>query len=337
MYFLKKIELYQRVVLPGMDNSLKMNLPNYKRIASTVQKRKTLVEEQEVEAALKRIQISRAKFTALNRPCQKGDFVEIEFEYTAVAPIKTPTGNESRKIKDGFILGKGGFLPGFEEKIEGMNSGDEKEFFLPLPEKKEAKTKEVPFKVKMKSVQKVEFPEICDQWAKELGNFKNLKDLRKGIKEGLKKEKEIQESQRVRQELLDKISEGTKAEIPEILIEKEVDYLIFGLKNNILNHLKISFEEYLKKVKKTEKEIRDSFRPEAEKRVKAGLVLRKISEEEKIDVSEQEIKKRADMFLKNFKTPEQTQKKLDPEQLKRYIGEILRNEKTLEMLESLTN
>jgi len=185
-------------------------------------------------------------------------------------------------------------------------------------------------------VQKMELPEICDEWARGLGSFKNLEELKKSIKKGLDKEKNAQESQRVRQEILEKISRESKLETPKILIEKELDSLIDNLKQNVLNSLKISFEEYLQKVKKTEKEIRDSFRSEAEKRVGMGLVLQAISKNENIKVSEAEIKERADAFLKTLKTTEEAQKTLDPEQLKEYIKKVLRNEKTLSLLENMT-
>jgi len=319
-----------------MENLPQINLPDYKKVAGQIEKRKIIVEDKETESALKWIQNSRAKFTALNRPCEKGDFVEIEFEYKAVAPIKTPSGHESRKMKDSFVLGRGGFLPGFEENILGMSSAQEKEFSISLPQGKEKEPKQVPFKVKMKSVQKMELPEICDEWARGLGSFKNLEELKKSIKKGLDKEKNAQESQRVRQEILEKISRESKLETPKILIEKELDSLIDNLKQNVLNSLKISFEEYLQKVKKTEKEIRDSFRSEAEKRVGMGLVLQAISKNENIKVSEAEIKERADAFLKTLKTTEEAQKTLDPEQLKEYIKKVLRNEKTLSLLENMT-
>lgn len=326
-----------------MENLLKIELPDYKKIASRVKKRKVFVEEREVETALKWLQKSRAKFIALNRPAQKGDFVEIEFDYTPVFRKKRDFKNggsfhetsspSSRHIKDAFVLGQGSLIPGFEEKLEGMSSGQEKEFPLPFP--KDKGSGEAKFKVRLKSVQKMELPEISDDWIKSLGQFENLENLKKNIKEGLKREKEFQESQRVRQEILEKIAENTNFEIPEVFVEREIDLLIENLKQNILQHLKISFEDYLKKLKKTEKEIRDSFKEEAKKRIKNLLILKEISKKENIEVSNEKITGRANAILKVFPNVREVQKKLDPERLKEYSKEVIRNEKTLSLLESM--
>ena len=280
-----------------------VELPDYKKIASEIKRNKAVVEEKEIEDTFKWLQKSRAKFTLKNQPAQKGDFVEIEYWSAQI---------QKEGQKDTFVLGEGHFIPGFEEKMIGMKSGEEKENITLNKD-----GKEIILKVKVISVQNVELPEANDQFAKSLGKFENLDALKKNIKQDLALEKEQAETQRVRQEILERISEKTKVEIPEVLIENEQKQMLENLKKMVSEKLKISFEDYLIKVKKTEKEILDSFLPTAQKKVRNFLALREIGKREKVEVSEEELAN------------------LDSGQSKEHNKEVLRTEKIFAMLENL--
>lgn len=180
-----------------------INLPDYKKIASQSKRRKVSVEAKDIETALSWMQKSRAKFTLKNQPAENNDFIEIEYTYEGQS--------ESKPIQDGFVLGQGHLIPGFEEKLVGMKDGQDKEFSLPLKEKQTC------FKVTVKSVQKMELPEVNDQFAKNLGKFDNLAALKENVKKGLNVEKEMAESQRIRQEILEKIQQECKLEPPAII------------------------------------------------------------------------------------------------------------------------
>jgi trigger factor len=172
--------------------------------------------------------------------------------------------------------------------------------------------------------------------AKSLGNFENLSALRKNISQGLKNEKEIIESQRIRSEILDKISEEILWEIPEILITSEKNRMMEDLKITVGQRLKISFEEYLKRINKSEKELLDFFQPEAERTVKNFLILKEIAKMEDIEAKNEEVKERISQTLRNYPDIEKAQKDLDSNRLKLYIEEKIKNEKTLQLLESFS-
>jgi len=306
-----------------------VKLPDYKKIASQIKKNKVSVGETEIEDALHWIQKSRAKLTLKNQPAEKGDFIEIDFS--------SPQIESGIKRKDGFILGEGQFVPGFEENLVGLVSGQEKEFSLAFPlnhPKKDMAGKKFNFKVKVNSVQRAELPEITDEWVKNLGRFDNLSSLKNSLKEGILEEKEMEESQRVRQEILSKLDVGLRVEIPELLIEKEKNIMLDGFKARVTEVLKIPFEEYLTKIKKSEKEIKDSFSAEAQKKAKYELILREVSIREKISVSEEETKEELSDVLKNF--PLNKSKQLDLERLKLYIEDEIKKNKTLKFLENLS-
>jgi len=149
--------------------------------------------------------------------------------------------------------------------------------------------------------------------------------------EKLKQEKERWERERLRQEILEKIAKSSEAEIPQILIAKEKKRMLENLKRGVVQTLQISFEDYLAKIKKTEKEILDSFEPEAQKKVKGLLALREIGKKEEILVSEKEIQEELKRVSRGSA---ETEKEFDLEDLKDYIKEVLFTEKTFQLLES---
>jgi len=307
-------------VLPDIE------LPDYKEAVSHIQGKEISVSDQEVEDALNYLQKTRAKFTAKNPSTGsgRGDFVEIEYQSKDI--------DSNKQLADRFILGEGGFMKGFEENIEGMKAGEEKEFTVKFPKdsaRKDLAGKDVNFKVKIKSVQKMELPEINDEFAKSLGEFQNLITLKNNIKEGITLEKNEAEKQRKRGEILDKIrqsvEENKNFEIPEILINFEKDRLLNDLKQQISQNVKITFEEYLATIKQTEEGLKENFSKEAEKRLKNFLVLREVGKREKIEVSEKEIEEEIKKTAKN--------NKIDNEQLKEYTKGAIYNEKVFQFLE----
>lgn len=144
--------------------------------------------------------------------------------------------------------------------------------------------------------------------------------------EKLKKEKELVEKERVRAEISEKITEESEVTLPQVLIESEQKRMLEVLKIQVPQMLQISFEDYLKKINKTEQEMADHFLPEAQKRVKISLVLIAIQKKENISVSEKEISDESDKFSKMNPA-------LDEKQMREYAESVIKNEKTFQLLE----
>ncbi len=306
-----------------------VELPDYKAITPRIKVKDISVTEEEVQDALNYLQKTRAKFIAEDRPAAKKDFVEITYQNKDI--------NEGKEVNDRFVLGEGGFMKGFEENIEGMKAGQEKEFKVSFPEnspRKDLAGKESDFKVKVKSVQKMELPEINDEFAKELGAFDTLVALKESMKEGMTAEKQDAEKQRKRGEILEKISEKTKAELPDALVDYEKQHLMDDLKNKITQNMKITFEQYLASVKQTEEGLKETFQKEAEKRLKGFLILREIGKKENIEVSDEEAEEEVSKSIKNYSKEQLS--KIDIEQLKEYTKGVIYNEKVFQKLESLS-
>ncbi len=307
-----------------------IQLPDYKEISGKIKAKEIAVTEEEIQDALNYLQKSRAKLTLEDRPAEKKDFVEIKYQNKDI--------NAGKEIGDRFILGESGLMKDFEDKLLGMKAGEEKDFkakFPENPERKDLAGKEGDFHVKMMGVHKMEIPEINDNFAQTLGAFDTLVALKKNLNEGILMEKQEAEKQRKRGEILEKIAEKTDFEIPEKLVEYEKDRLFEDMKAHIAGSFKISFEDYLASVKKTEQEIKDSFKKEAEKRIKNFLVLRQIGKNEKVEVSEEEIEEEVTKTIKNYSKSDLD--KIDIEQLKEYTKGAIYNEKVFQKLETFTD
>lgn len=309
-----------------------LNLPDYKKIAQDMQKEKkeVAIEQKEIEEALLWLQNSRSVLERVNRPAKKEDVVTIDYQ------IKE---NENL-IKNGedknysFILGKGRFIPGFEDNLIGMKTGETKIFNLVVPKswsQKDLQGKKLSVKVSLKEIKKKKLPSIDDKFAQELGKFKNLEELKKNIQKGLKMEKEKKEKERWRLSVLNKIMANTKTDIPEILIQSEVEKMLEELKIH-LEKIQLSFEKYLEQIKKTEQELRKNFQELAKERVLSALILREIGILEKIEVSENEIEDKINDILRQIPEPE-IKEKINPEDLKNFAQGIVRNEKVFQLLE----
>jgi len=310
-------------VLPEVE------LPDHKAIAKSVKGKDVSVTEEEVQDAINYLQKTRAKFTAHNNPAQIKDFVEIKYQSKDI--------ENNKEIDDKFILGEGGFMKGFEDGIVGMKAGEEKEikvkFADDLP-RKDLAGKESQFKVKIVSVQKMELPEINDEFAKQLGAFDSLDALKISTKEGITLEKTEAEKQRKRAEILSKIAEKAKFEMPEAMVEYEQGRLLEDLKNRITQTIKAGFEEYLASIKKTEAEIKETYKKEAEKRLRGFLILRQLGKKENIEVAEKEVQEEVAKSIKNYSKEQLAQ--IDINELKEYTKGVIHNDKIFQLLEDFS-
>jgi FKBP-type peptidyl-prolyl cis-trans isomerase (trigger factor) len=168
-------------------------------------------------------------------------------------------------------------------------------------------------------------PELTDTFAQSLGNFSGVDDLKTKIRANLKLEKEAKNKDKRRLEIVEAISQETKVELPTILIESELDKMVAEMKGQI-EGMGLKFEEYLKHLKKEEKDLRADWRADAERRVKTALVLAKIAEVEKIGAPDEEVEKEVKHLKEHYKdAPE--------DRLRQYVANVLINEYVFRFLE----
>ncbi len=296
-----------------------IKLPDIKKIE--IKKEEIKVEDKEVEDSLKWIQQSRATFVEKDSEAQKDDLAEFSFSCLSIEndPLK----------QDRIVLGKGHYIEGLEEAVMGMKKEEEKEFETPDPRDK---SKKVTIKIKLDSLKKMDLPEVTDEWVKGLGKFNSIDELKEDIKKGITEEKEIADNQRRREEAIKGLLSGEKFEVPQILVKREIDFMMNNIKERVPQELKISFEEYLKQIKKTEEEVEKELGKSAEEKVKGFLVLHQLIKDEKIEASEEEINQKIEEMLNSYPNKEEIKKTMDKEKVSLYLEDEIKREKAFKLL-----
>ena len=304
-------------------------LPDYQKIK--IKKNKVQASDKDIEELIGNLREQAAEFKAIERAAKKGDRVEIDFEGVRNnVPIQGGTSKNHP-----LIIGQGMFVPGFEDNLVGMKKDEEKTFDVTFPtdyHEKSLANQKVTFKVKMISVSEKIMPELTDDFARKLGPFKNIKELQEAAEKNIKETKEASERRRIEEEILKRISEKVELEIPEGLIHQEIQKMMDEADSNLKNS-GLTLEKYLEMQKKTKKDIEREMRPEAEKRVKYGLILSKISQEEKIKTSKEEIEKEKEILLETFgEKANEARKQLDNHETEHSIENSIIAKKTIDKL-----
>jgi len=310
----------------------KVKLGDIKTVKVT--RKKVEVKGDQVEKVLADIQKMRAKETLVKREAKKGDRLEIDFD---IYLDKVPIENFAHK-KYPITIGEDRFIPGFEEKITGMKTGDEKKFELKFPEKYHAKNlagKNAEFKVKCLAVYEIELPKLDDKFAKEISNkqFKTVDELKENIQKNIEQEEKTKEEQRLEIEILDKLVEISEFEdeVPDTLIDNEAKKMMQELEHNISSQ-GMKFEDYLKSLKKKRDEFEKDLRPQAEKRAKTSIIAREVFQEQGFAVDDGEIEKEIETMKKNYPAQPEVEKQLESENYKEYMRHVIGNRKVIKFL-----
>ena len=263
-----------------------VELGEYKGIE--VEKETVKVLQADVKAELNRMAQRNARTETVDRKAKKNDTVDIDFEGFVDGVAFEGGKAEHHEL----TLGSGAFIPGFEDQLIGCKAGDEKDVVVTFPEDYHAKElagKEATFKCKVHKVEETILPEIDDEFAKDVSDTcETLDDLKKEITERLKAERQEAADNAFEEKVLDVVLEGMKADIPEAMIESQVDTIVqdFGYR---LQMQGMGLEQYLKMTGTEIGAFRAMFKDQAERQVKTRLALQKVVELEGITVSDKEL------------------------------------------------
>ncbi len=179
--------------------------------------------------------------------------------------------------------------------------------------------------VKAHEIKEKDYPPFDDAFAKSFGDFKDAQALKDKIRSNMKIEKETEAKDKLRLAIVEELLEKTEGDIPEVLIEGEIEKILYRLQADITN-TGLKYEDYLTQIKKTEEDLRKEWRPDADKRAKLQMVIHAISEKENLTPSEEEIEKEVESILNIYKDA-------DPARARAYIENVLENEKVFKFLE----
>jgi len=322
---------------PGNDLEFKATvalLPKVKLGKYTdlnIKKNEVKIDKAELDKVIDDLREMRVKEVAKKEAAANGDKVSVDFK---VSCDGKPIENGSAE-KYPLIVGSKRMIPGFEEEVVGLKSGEEKKFKLKFPESyhdKEVAGKECEFEIKVHEVFARELPEIDDEFIKSLGQFKDVEDFKSKVEENIKAEKDFKESQRVEIEMLEKLVENSEfGDVPQVLIEAESHKMVHELQSSIESQ-GMSWEQYLQSIGKDHDSLQKEMEAGAEKRVKTSLVMREITAKENLKVEPKEVEEELKKLAEQYKDNPQAQENLQSDGYKKYLENNLNNEKVLSFL-----
>jgi trigger factor len=256
--------------------------------------KKEAAKDEDVQKIIDNLLKQKANFKEVEREAKKGDFVELSFE----GSLKGVRIDAMCSKNHPLVLGENSLIPGFEDEVVGMKKGEKKTFKIKFPKdyhSKEYAGKEAEFAVELLNLKEVVLPELDDAFAAGFGE-KNAESLKAAILKNLELELEHKAQEEFESKVIDKVVPFVKSDLPDEIIDKEVERMIEGYKKQ-LTGMGLQFEQYLKSTNKSVDDLKKDMRPTAEKNVKVGLMLGKIIDEQKFDGHDPEAGKKAINFL----------------------------------------
>ncbi|MBN2238376.1 MAG: trigger factor, partial [Dehalococcoidales bacterium] len=230
--------------------------------------------------------------------------------------------------------------PGFADQLIGMKKEEEKEFKLTFPEdypSRELAGKEGTFKVKLHDIKEEKLPEINDEFAAQIGQeLKTVDALREEIMKSLKLRGEEQARMDFEEKIIHEAIEQSKVEYPPVLVNMEINRIL----SDQVRQLQMSghgVDEYLKSINKTAEQLQEEMRPVAIRNITASLVLSKIAEVEKIEVTEEDITNGIGNMSRGMSEDKQEEmrKLLDTPKTRDSIKQSILTRKTIERLSEI--
>ncbi len=249
-----------------------------------LEQEKIEVNDEDLNRELENLRNSCATMNDIEgRAAQKGDHVIFDFDGTI--------GGEpyaGGKKSDFFLeIMDDAFLPGFTKELEGLKVGDSKEFSISLPEDyfdKDTAGKTIDFSVLMKNIKEKVLPALDDEFAKDVGSYTGLDDLKEKISERLKMQQQEQADGKIREKIFDQLIEKNEFELPKSMVEMQARNMIMDVQQ-MLNQQGLKLEDMGQSVG----QLFEQYREPAERQVRSALLLNAIADKEKLEATAEEI------------------------------------------------
>lgn len=318
-----------------------VKLGQYKGL--TAPKNVAEVTEQDIDAEMEPYIKRATRQVSVDTEIRMGDTAVIDFEGFDNGVAFEGGKGENYSLE----IGSGSFVPGFEDQLIGMKTGEEKEINITFPEDyvPDLAGKAVVFKVKVNEVKEPQVPQVDDEFAKDVSEFETLADFRKDLGEKLAKRRAAQADDEFEEAILKQLVDNMQVEIPDGMVETQLDKLMDEYAMRMQSQ-GMSVNEYLKMMGMTPEMMRSSAKPSALRQVQIQLALNAVAEAEKIEISDEdcqeEIKKLAEQYkltedqvkaavpMENLKSDLRLQKASDLVIAEAKVGEAPKAEETEE-------
>ncbi len=286
-------------------------LPNFEEIE--VEDIKEEFDKEVVTNEIERLRNENARYTIIeDRKTKKGDIVKLDFK--GYVDNEAFQGGEAKDYE--LEIGSNSFIPGFEDQLVDRAIGEEFDVNVKFPEEYHAedlKGKDAKFICTINEIKVKELPELDDNFASDVSEFDTLKEFKADLRKKLKAQfNEMIDAQR-ENKVLDKVIEETKFDVPNRMIEDEVENELRNFQYR-LQAQGLNYEDYKKYTGNTDEEIKETFKEPAEKRVKLGLILEKYAKENKLKATKRDYDKELDKLAEMYKAE-------DKEEFKKSMSE----------------
>ena len=250
------------------------------------------VEDSEVEAQIKDMQEKNARVeTKSEGNVEKGDIAVIDFK--GFVDGEAFEGGEATDYA--LEIGSGTFIDNFEDQLIGLAVGDKKDVNVTFPEaygKEELNGKPAKFEVEVKAIKVKELPELDDEFAKDVAAVDTFEQLKENIRTTLEKNNNEKAEREFEEAVISAVIENAKMDVPEVMVTKEIDAMMRDLEGR-LKYQGLSLDQYMEFTGNTTEKMRDFMKENAERKVKADLVLEAVAKAEDIKATDDEINARA--------------------------------------------
>ena len=235
------------------------------------------------------------------------------------------------------VLGSGAFIPGFEEQLVGAEIGADVDVNVTFPEQyhsEELAGKAVVFHVHVNSIREKEMPELDDEFVKEVSEEANtVEEYKAEIRARLEKQAENRAEMAFENEVIEKVCENAKVEIPEAMIEDQIDAMLRDMEMRMM-YQGMKLDDYFKYTGQTMEQVREMYKPQAEERVKTQLVINAIMAAEEIKADEAEIDVEIGKYAEQNKKSLEEFKNMLSDGDKEYFAELASLQKTITFLKN---
>ena len=275
-----------------------VNIKKYKGL--NVKKEKVVVSKEEIEHEIGHLLERFAELEVKDGAVENGDIAVIDFE-----GFKDGVAFEGGKAENYSLeIGSGSFIPGFEEQVIGMKAGEEKDLNVTFPEEyhqEDLKGQPVVFKVKVNEVKAKVERELDEDFFEDLGleGVTSRETLEEDVEKNIKASKEREIEERFIDSVLAAVAENTEVEIPEELVEDEINHMLRNFEEQVRMQ-GLSLEVFYEMTKSTEEDLRNQMKEEANKHVLYRIIIEKVTELEKIEVTDKEVDEELDGLAKRY-------------------------------------
>ena len=286
-----------------------------------------VVSDEDVEKRLEEIRDQKAEYVNVDpRPVEDGDH--------AVVALESVSGVEGEPVKqDEMVLhiGAADTFPAFSENLRGLTPGDEKTFEVSYPEdygSEKLAGKTVVFHATLKGIRRKELPELNDEFAQDLGDYRTVDELREALRKGIFAQRQYEAQQEAKNKIVDKLVDAHDFPVPEAYIEKQV-------RTRVEQTLRAMAAEGVdpRGIKLDWEKVKESQREKAVREVKASLLLSKVSDRESIVATRDEVDREVEKIAKQQREPiAAVQMKFEKDGTLGRIASHIQTDKTLSFL-----